>query len=46
MIYLQNTTGYFVGLESEEAGMIKHGSKMIQAVANAQVPKITLKCGA
>ncbi len=46
ILYLQNTTGYIVGRSSEEAGMIKHGSKMIQAVANANVPQITLMCGA
>jgi geranyl-CoA carboxylase beta subunit len=46
LIYLQNTTGYIVGTESERAGMIKHGSKMIQAVANATVPQITIHCGA
>ena len=46
LAFLQNTTGYIVGVASEEAGMIKHGSKMIQAVANANVPKITLMCGA
>jgi geranyl-CoA carboxylase beta subunit len=46
LIYLQNTTGYIVGKASEQAGMIKHGSKMIQAVSNASVPSITLHCGA
>ncbi len=46
LLYLQNTTGYIVGRASEQAGMIKHGSKMIQAVANASVPSITLMCGA
>jgi len=46
LIYLQNTTGYMVGKESEQAGMIKHGSKMIQAVTNATVPQITIQCGA
>ncbi|MCC6212433.1 MAG: acyl-CoA carboxylase subunit beta [Burkholderiales bacterium] len=46
ILYLQNTTGYIVGRSSEEAGMIKHGSKMIQAVTNAAVPQITLMCGA
>ncbi len=45
LLYLQNTTGYIVGKESERAGMIKHGSKMIQAVANASVPQVTLHCG-
>jgi geranyl-CoA carboxylase beta subunit len=46
LLYLQNTTGYIVGTASERAGMIKHGSKMIQAVSNATVPSITLHCGA
>lgn len=46
LIYLQNTTGYMVGTESEQAGMIKNGSKMIQAVSNASVPQITIQCGA
>jgi geranyl-CoA carboxylase beta subunit len=46
ILYLQNTTGYIVGKASETAGMIKHGSKMIQAVSNANVPQITLMCGA
>jgi geranyl-CoA carboxylase beta subunit len=45
LVYLQNTTGYIVGTESERAGMIKHGSKMIQAVANASVPQVTIHCG-
>jgi geranyl-CoA carboxylase beta subunit len=46
ILYLNNTTGYMVGKAHEEAGMIKHGSKMIQAVTNATVPQITLYCGA
>ncbi len=46
IIFLQNTTGYIVGRASEEAGMIKHGSKMIQALSNSQVPQITIHCGA
>ena len=46
IIYLNNTTGFMVGRAFEEAGMIKHGSKMIQAVTNATVPQITLYCGA
>jgi geranyl-CoA carboxylase beta subunit len=46
IVYLQNTTGYMVGTESEQGGMIKHGSKMIQAVTNATVPQITIQCGA
>jgi geranyl-CoA carboxylase beta subunit len=46
IVYLQNTTGYMVGKESEQDGMIKHGSKMIQAVTSATVPQITIQCGA
>ena len=45
IIYLQNTTGYMVGLRAEEHGIVKHGSKMIQAVANANVPQITIVVG-
>ena len=32
LVFLQNTTGYMVGVEAEESGIVKHGSKMIQAV--------------
>jgi geranyl-CoA carboxylase beta subunit len=46
LLYLNNTTGFMVGRAHEEAGIIKHGSKMIQAVTNATVPQITLYCGA
>jgi geranyl-CoA carboxylase beta subunit len=45
LLFLQNTTGYMVGREAERAGAIKHGSKMIQAVANARVPKFTIVLG-
>ena len=46
LVFLQNTTGYLVGKESERGGIVKHGSKMIQAVTNARVPKLTLHIGA
>ena len=46
LIFLHNTTGYIVGTESEQAGMIKHGSKMIQAVTNVRVPRISFYVGA
>jgi geranyl-CoA carboxylase beta subunit len=46
ILYLNNTTGFMVGKAYEEAGIIKHGSKMIQAVTSATVPQITLYCGA
>ena len=45
LLFLQNTTGYMVGSVAERAGAIKHGSKMIQAVANARVPKFTIVLG-
>lgn len=46
ILYLNNTTGFLVGRSYEEAGSIKHGSKMIQAVTNATVPQFTIYCGA
>jgi geranyl-CoA carboxylase beta subunit len=46
LVFLQNTTGYLVGKQYEQGGMIKHGSKMIQAVTNASVPRITFMIGA
>ena len=46
LVFLQNTTGFMVGLDYEQAGMIKHGAKMIQAVTNVDVPRITLMIGA
>jgi geranyl-CoA carboxylase beta subunit len=46
MLFMQNTTGYIVGTKPEQAGMIKHGSKMIQAVRNLEVPRITMMTGA
>ena len=46
LLYLHNTTGYMVGKEYEEGGMIKHGSMMINAVANSKVPHISILLGA
>jgi geranyl-CoA carboxylase beta subunit len=46
LIFLSNTTGFMVGKQSEQLGMIKHGAKLIQAVSNVRVPKITLNIGA
>ncbi|MEL7492321.1 MAG: carboxyl transferase domain-containing protein, partial [Pseudomonadota bacterium] len=46
VVFLQNTTGYMVGAEYERSGMIKHGSKMIQAVRNIEVPRLTFMIGA
>lgn len=46
LVYLQNITGYMVGPDAERRGIVKHGAKMIQAVANATVPQITMYIGA
>jgi len=45
LVFLMNTTGYMVGKDAEHAGIIKHGSKMIQAVSNSRVPRITVIIG-
>ncbi|WP_286715435.1 acyl-CoA carboxylase subunit beta [Thalassolituus sp. UBA2009] len=45
LLFLHNTTGFMVGTESERNGIIKHGSKMLQAVANATVPKLSIVVG-
>ncbi|MBO9446873.1 carboxyl transferase domain-containing protein [Ruegeria sp. R14_0] len=46
LIFLNNITGFMVGTQYEQGGMIKHGAKMIQAVTSVDVPKITLYIGA
>ena len=46
LVFFQNTTGFMVGKEAEQSGMVKHGSKLLQAVACAQVAKITFVIGA
>ena len=46
LVFLQNTTGYMVGREYEQRGMIKDGSKMINAVSNSAVPHLTVNMGA
>ena len=45
LLFLQNTTGYMVGKEYEEGGIIKNGAKLINAVSNSTVPSITLMIG-
>ncbi|CAM3546051.1 acyl-CoA carboxylase subunit beta [Parendozoicomonas haliclonae] len=45
LLFLHNTTGFMVGTEVERKGIIKHGSKMIQAVANARIPRISIVIG-
>jgi acetyl-CoA carboxylase carboxyltransferase component len=46
LVFLQNTTGYMVGAQYEQDGIIKHGAQMINAVANSQVPHLTVNIGA
>jgi acetyl-CoA carboxylase carboxyltransferase component len=46
LVFLQNTTGYMVGSEYEQGGIIKHGALMINAVANSRVPHLTVNIGA
>ena len=46
LLFLHNTTGYMVGKDYEQGGIIKHGSMMINAVSNSTVPHISLLIGA
>ncbi len=46
LIFLQNITGFIVGKRYEQGGIAKDGAKMVNAVANAQVPKFTVIIGA
>ncbi len=45
LVFLQDVTGFMVGSRSEHAGIIKDGAKMVNAVANSVVPKITIIVG-
>lgn len=45
LLFLQNISGYMVGSEAERGGISKHSAKMVYAVANAQVPKLTVVIG-
>ncbi len=45
LLFLQNISGYIVGKQAEHGGIAKDGAKMVHAVANAQVPKITVIVG-
>ncbi|WP_243074538.1 carboxyl transferase domain-containing protein [Microbacterium sp. SS28] len=45
LIFLQNITGFMVGREYESGGIAKHGAKMVNAVACASVPKLTVVVG-
>lgn len=45
IVFLQNITGFMVGQKYEASGIAKHGAKMVAAVANAAVPKITVLIG-
>jgi len=46
LVFLQNTTGYMVGAQYEQGGIVKHGSMMINAVSNSRVPHLTITMGA
>ncbi|MBI2826173.1 MAG: acyl-CoA carboxylase subunit beta [Planctomycetia bacterium] len=46
LVFIQNVTGYMVGREYEQRGIIKHGAMMINAVSNSTVPHVTLQIGA
>ncbi|WP_174232959.1 acyl-CoA carboxylase subunit beta [Aeromicrobium sp. A1-2] len=46
LLFLHNTTGYMVGAEYEQGGIIKHGAQMINAVSNSTVPHISVVMGA
>ncbi|KAL1927381.1 hypothetical protein VTP01DRAFT_4010 [Rhizomucor pusillus] len=46
LLYLQNITGFMVGKQYEEEGIIKAGSRFINAVSNSTVPAITIMMGA
>ncbi|HZX03192.1 acyl-CoA carboxylase subunit beta [Kribbella sp.] len=46
LVFLHNTTGYMVGQEYEQGGIIKHGAQMINAVSNSKVPHISILMGA
>jgi acetyl-CoA carboxylase carboxyltransferase component len=45
LLFVQNVTGYMVGRAYEQHGIIKHGSLMVNAVANSAVPHLTLQIG-
>ncbi len=45
LVFLQNITGFMIGSEAEHGGIAKHGAKMVLAVSNANVPKITVVIG-
>ncbi|MGZ4594765.1 MAG: acyl-CoA carboxylase subunit beta [Actinomycetes bacterium] len=46
LLFLHNTTGYMVGKDYEQAGIIKHGAMMINAVSNSRVPHLSVLIGA
>ncbi|KIF03675.1 acetyl-CoA carboxylase [Streptomyces sp. RSD-27] len=46
LLFLHNTTGYMVGKEYEQGGIVKHGSMMINAVSNSRVPHLSVLIGA
>src|SRR5690625_6382065 len=45
ILFFQDVTGFMVGSRAEQGGIIKDGAKMVNAVANSTVPKITIIMG-
>ena len=45
LVFLQDVTGFMIGKRSEHGGIIKDGAKMVNAVSNSTVPKITIVVG-
>ena len=45
LVFLQDVTGFMVGSRSEQSGIIKDGAKLVNAVSNSVVPKITIVIG-
>ncbi|MEZ5665189.1 MAG: carboxyl transferase domain-containing protein [Burkholderiaceae bacterium] len=45
LLFLQNITGFMVGTEAEQGGIAKHSAKLVYAMANARVPRLTVLIG-
>jgi acetyl-CoA carboxylase carboxyltransferase component len=45
LVFLQNVNGFMVGRDSEQSGIIKAGAKLVNAMANSRVPKLTVVTG-
>ncbi len=45
IVFLQNITGFMVGKDAEQGGIVRHGAKLVQAVSTVNVPKLTVMTG-